>query len=207
MPKQTSTEFDNALWRLRRQHGLEQKQAAYLLGYRTTDALSRYERGMQQPNLQHAIKLSLLYQATLAAENHRHFALREPKPLRQSPDFLLPFGPWLDGWGQLLVEKGLKPGVFNERDLRDVVVALVSGWKILNTKSIYHSVGYSRALAGVAVAMGAGNLAKGRLELETLVPPVVRKELVEGGLRTLMNTSRAQFEKDWSRKILKLLDF
>ncbi|MBS1958779.1 MAG: hypothetical protein JST80_04830 [Bdellovibrionales bacterium] len=146
-----------------------------------------------------------VYQAQLAAENHRHFALREPKCIRQSPDFLLPFGPWLDDWGQTLVEKGFKPGMYSDRDLREVAVALIHGWKTLNSKSIYTSVGYSRALAGIAVGLGDGSLAKGRLELEALVPPIVRREFVEGGLRTLMNSTRLQFEKEWSRKILKLL--
>lgn len=65
MPKQTPTKINNALWRLRQQRQLEQKQVARLLGHKTTDLLSRYERGLQQPGLTNLIKLSLVYQATL----------------------------------------------------------------------------------------------------------------------------------------------
>jgi hypothetical protein len=147
-----------------------------------------------------------VYQKLLAQENHRHFPLREPKAIRQSPDFLLHFGPWLDDWGSTLVLKGLNSAVFTERDLRDVVVALVSGWKLLNTKSIFSSLGYARALSGVANAMGEGQYSKGRLELESLVPPIVRRELVEGGLRTLMSMPRQQFERDWAKKTLRILE-
>jgi hypothetical protein len=151
------------------------------------------------------IRAGQIYQKFLASENHRHFALREPKALRRSRDFLLPYGPWLDGWGRVLVRDGFKRDRMNERELRDVVVALVSGWKNLNPKSIYTSIGYARALAGVATELGDGKLAAGRLELEALVPPIVRRELVEGGLRTLLSVTQEQFEKEFSRKLLSQL--
>ena len=65
------------------------------------------------------------------------------------------------------------------------------GWKKLNPNSIFHSQGYARALIGIANAMGNRNL------LVDLVPPVLKKELNEGGLRTLFNTPKADFEKKW----------
>jgi hypothetical protein len=157
------------------------------------------------------LRAGKVYQKCLATENHRHFALREPKCIRQSGQYLLNYGPWLDEWGQRLVTEGYKTEKLTERDLRDVVVALVTGWKTLNSKSIYTSVGYARALAGVAVGLGGGQLngvqitasqfSTGKLELEALVPPIIRRELVEGGLRTLLGVGRAQFEKEFSRKL------
>jgi len=146
-----------------------------------------------------------VYQALLATENHRHFALREPKGLRKASEFLLDFGPFLDEWGGRLV-KGFEAGVLTELDLREIIEALVLGWKKLNAKSIYASQGYARALYGIGSGLGgASGFAKGRDELENLVPPVIRKELKEGGLRTLFTVSRSQFEQQWMRKTLSLL--
>ena len=36
-----------------------------------------------------------------------------------------------------------------------------------------------------------------REDLVNLLPPVLKKELNEGGLRTLMNVSQSEFEKKW----------
>ena len=132
-----------------------------------------------------------IYQLMLATENHRHFALREPKVLRRSGKFLLPFGPFFDDWGVSLVTEGVKADVFSEGDLRTIAEALIRGWKKLNGNSIYHSQGYARALIGIANAMGKRDL------LVDLVPPVLKKELNEGGLRTLFNTAKNDFEKKW----------
>ena len=146
------------------------------------------------------LKAGEVYQAMLASENHRHFALREPKGLRRSSKFLLGYGPFFDDWGAMIVEDGVNTGVFSEGDFRDIVEALVLGWKKLNPKSIYTSQGYSRALCGIMKA-----LPRGREDLEALVPPVIRKELREGGLRTLTGISRSQFESQWVRKLSQLL--
>src|SRR5581483_3096519 len=44
-----------------------------------------------------------IYQHTgLSAEGHRHYPLRPVKPLRRSPDTLLPLCPFLDEWGGLV---------------------------------------------------------------------------------------------------------
>ena len=147
-----------------------------------------------------------IYQSMLAHENHRHFALREPKCLRQSPAFLLPFGPFFDDWGQQLVENKL----LDEGQLRTVAEALILGWKKLNPLSIYTSQGYARALSGMAMAYGniaapgmttAARMKAGREVLVNLVPPVLKKELNEGGLRTLMALSQSEFEKKWLVKL------
>jgi len=75
MPKQTPKNFtaNNALWRARQQAGLELKQVAYLLGHRTTDQISHYERGLQMPSLRNALKLTIIYQASLAQLFPEHY--------------------------------------------------------------------------------------------------------------------------------------
>ncbi|MFZ9596020.1 MAG: hypothetical protein ACO3A2_08080 [Bdellovibrionia bacterium] len=40
--------------------------------------------------------------SSMASENHRHFALRKPRILREHPDFLIPLGPFFDDWGHTL---------------------------------------------------------------------------------------------------------
>jgi hypothetical protein len=136
-----------------------------------------------------------IYQTLIASENHRNFALRAPKGLRRSSVFLLPFGLFLDDWGTLLVERGFHQGILNEGDLREIIEALVSGWKKLNPKSIYTSQGYSRALVGIREAL------EGKEALFGIVPPVLRRDLEESGLRTLMNVGKQEFERKWVTKL------
>lgn len=142
-----------------------------------------------------------VYQKYLAAENHRHFALREPKSLRRRSNFLLTYAPFLEEWGMGLVKSGFQAEVLTEGDLREIVEALVVGWKKLNPVSIYASQGYARALWGIAKALGNGNYNQGREELYNVVPPVIRKEMIEGGLRTLLSTSKEEFEKKLLSKL------
>ena len=52
---------NTALWRARRQSGLERKQSAWLVGNRSPDSIARYERGETEPSLDKAIRLSIIY--------------------------------------------------------------------------------------------------------------------------------------------------
>ncbi len=164
-----------------------------------TDVLKRrvYRCGHEDARIERPLFLEAgrIYQEFLASENHRNFALREPKGLRRSADFLLPFGLFLDEWGAGLVRNGFDQGVLSEGDLREIIEALVLGWKKLNPKSIYTSLGYARALVGIAEALGE------RAVLLNLVPPVIKKELEESGLRTLMNVKKGVFEKRIQQKV------
>jgi transcriptional regulator with XRE-family HTH domain len=58
MEDQTKT--NNRLWQARRRAGLEQKQVARLLGHKTCDQISRYERGDRLPSLEIALKLEII---------------------------------------------------------------------------------------------------------------------------------------------------
>jgi transcriptional regulator with XRE-family HTH domain len=52
----------NGLWQGRHRAGLERKQVAFLLSKKSTDELSRYERGIYPPNLKTALRLEIIYQ-------------------------------------------------------------------------------------------------------------------------------------------------
>ncbi len=142
-----------------------------------------------------------IYKEMLANENHRHFALRDPKGIRKSGRFLLNFGPFLDDWGADLIRASREPeAMLSEGDLRDVAGALIQGWKRLNPKTIYTSQGYARALCGMASAYS--NKVEG---LESLLSPALKKQMNESGIRTLLNVSRVQFEKQWTQKLKSLI--
>ena len=51
MQTQEQSITNNALWRIRRKNGLEPKQVAWLLGQKSPDIISGYERGAKNPNL------------------------------------------------------------------------------------------------------------------------------------------------------------
>jgi hypothetical protein len=87
------------------------------------------------------------------------------------------------------VQEGARSGELQEGDFREIIEALVLGWKKLNPLSIYTSQGYSRALAGMASGFGSKQV------LEGFLPQSIRRDLVEGGLKTLLAVSQETFEK------------
>jgi hypothetical protein len=97
------------------------------------------------------------------------------------------------------VKEGRRTGELQDGDYREIIEALVLGWKKLNPLSIYTSQGYSRALAGLASGFGSGKA------LEGFLPPTVRKELLEGGLKTLLSVSQEAFEKKQVSRLKVLL--
>lgn len=71
------TKLNNRLWQARHKIGLEQKQAARLLGHKTCDQISRYERGVRLPGFETAMKLTILYGASfeeLFPEHYKRFS-------------------------------------------------------------------------------------------------------------------------------------
>lgn len=61
MDSRKTTKPNTALWRTRRRLNLELKQVAWALGHKTADQIARYERGEAEPNLDNAIRLSIIY--------------------------------------------------------------------------------------------------------------------------------------------------
>ena len=51
----------NQLWLARKRLGLGQKHAAFLLNHRTTDQISRYEKGQRLPGLKLLLQLEIIY--------------------------------------------------------------------------------------------------------------------------------------------------
>jgi hypothetical protein len=123
-----------------------------------------------------------LNQRFMAPENHRYFALREPRFLRREARFLLPVAPFLDDWGAMIAREP-------ERDAAECAQALVYGHQ--RTPG---SVAYARALCGLLEAF-PGGLSR----LEGLIPAKDARQLRSGPLRTLLSVERPRFEAQWSR--------
>jgi len=120
--------------------------------------------------------------AHMAAENHRHLALRKPRSLRRRSEWLLPIGPFFDDWG-MKIARGLSAD-----EVGEVTEALVDGWH-----KIPETVGYPRALAGILEAFPGGGSA-----LRRTVPARIFRALESGRLRTLIGVPRVRFEASWS---------
>lgn len=131
----------------------------------------------------------------MAAENHRHFALREPHCLRRSVDFLLPLGPFFDAWGAKLARHPELPA----EDLPPVVRALVDGFQRLNGKN--QVLGYARALAGLVNAFPGGLNA-----LSKYLPASVEKQLRQGEIWRQLQLGEAAFRAQWNKKALSFRD-
>ncbi|MFM8269206.1 MAG: hypothetical protein ACKN9V_03375 [Pseudomonadota bacterium] len=122
----------------------------------------------------------------MAAENHRHFPLREPRALRKNRDFLLPLGPFLDDWGKKLARH---PDLSSE-EMGTIVEALIQGWARLGGP-----MGYARALSGLESHIPGG--------IKVLLKPLptrVAKLWTGGALRQLCDVPRPRFEAQWLKK-------
>ncbi len=124
--------------------------------------------------------------SSMAFENHRHFALRKPRCLRQNPDFLIPMGPFLDHWGSQ-VARGLADiqGAATDKTF-EIVAALRQGWDRLPK-----TVGYGRALHGI-------------LEVHPHLP-LDRLEKIPS-FNAQLEMPQELFEKQWAEAALKLMD-
>lgn len=117
--------------------------------------------------------------SSMALENHRHYALRAPKQLRESPLYLVPNGPFFDDWGTTLA-KGLKS---RPEDLEQVVEVLKSGW----AKQV-KSVGYGRGLVGIF-----------EVEPKLKFPP-------SNAAQATLSVSKEAFLARWNKGALAALD-
>jgi hypothetical protein len=120
--------------------------------------------------------------SSMAAENHRHFALRKPRALRAHPSLRVPIGPFFDAWGAALAER------VDGHALDEVLEALVQGQD--RSKD---TVGYARALRAVTLA---------RPELAPHLAPLRRDKR----LREVLATLREAMEARWATTALAHLD-
>jgi hypothetical protein len=128
-----------------------------------------------------------VYRAAMASEGHRHYPLRGPRALRQSPDFLLPLGPFFDDWGTTI---GSHSGLTDD-DRAEVLAALVTG-----CRKIPGQRGYYRAIAGMASALG------GRIDdIARRMPSTARSDWKDAELRKQVSVQRVSFESMMKKKL------
>lgn len=73
MSQKRKRRFKNRLAIVRRRNLMSQKQVSGLLGNRSNDQISRYERGIQLPSLRNALKLALIYDIPVRVLLDRYF--------------------------------------------------------------------------------------------------------------------------------------
>jgi hypothetical protein len=130
---------------------------------------------------------------SMAAENHRHFALRQARSLRRSPDLLLPISPFFDDWGAIV---GKHPQLSPE-EVGEITQCLMDGWDKL--KPIQKTAAYPRALAGIESSF-SGGLSR----LCQYLPAKSAKNLRSGLLRTITSIRRDRLEAQWGEQALKV---
>ncbi len=122
--------------------------------------------------------------SSMAFENHRHFALRKPRCLRNNRVFLVPTGPFFDDWGRKVAE-----GLPHREELEEVVHALAQGWGRLP-----QTVGYGRALRGI-------------LEISPDSPDSKKSWIQETPrLAAALDLPQELFEKKWNEEALRWMD-
>jgi hypothetical protein len=144
---------------------------------------ARVREGLERSVVQTLEQAGELNKALMAAENHRFFALRKPKSLRKSPEFLIPNAPFFEEWGARVAKHPL----LSERDLAEVVETLVEGWEKLEG-----TTSYIRALWGIVNAVPGG-----MKTLTRLIPAKLDRKIKQGEIARILQISAARFEEQW----------
>lgn len=134
-----------------------------------------------------------VYKALLAAEGHRHYPLREIRPLRVHPDLLLPLGPCLDAWGERL---GTWPG-WRGGEVAEIVEGLLHG-----IRRVRGQEGYFRALAGLDRTVSGGLWGK---PLQRQLSANTKKALRDKVLRRKLSVPRESFEASLLKRARDLI--
>ena len=130
-----------------------------------------------------------IYKRVMSPEGHRHYPLRSIKSLRQTPDLLLPLGPFFDDWGRLL---GRHP-LLSDANRAETLGAMATG-----CRKIVGQRGYARAIRGMLDEMGQAKISS---LLKTL-PNSVRKDHDDAELRKAVAVSRESFESSMRKAFL-----
>jgi hypothetical protein len=138
-----------------------------------------------------------LNKTMMALENHRHFALRRARPLRNSTDFLIGIGPFFDEWGARVASHPSLSG--EEKGL--IAETLINGFEFLASKSGPTPVGYARALTGMIERFPGG-----LQSLSSNLPAKLARTLKAGPLRTYCVIPKARFEEQMAQAALRFLD-
>ncbi len=120
-------------------------------------------------------------------ENHRHMAMRKPKCLRKSKDFLISVGPFMDDWGKSLGNSEK----LNEIEKAEIVIALFDGYKREK-----QALGYARAYSALI-----NELADGLNSLAEFIPFDVIKEIQNSDFAKTAGLSREEFEAGYKKAL------
>lgn len=143
------------------------------------------------------VEIAKLNRLFTAPENHRHLALRGPRSLRRSEEFMVPVAPFFDDWGRrLATHPSMKPS-----DLAEILDTLYLEWdKIKGVDGKNLTYAYPRAVAGMIEAFPGGMEA-----LAKFLPVRVERNLKCGLFRSLVSVPRRQFESEWSNRALNFV--
>lgn len=113
----------NRLFLVRNKNSFGQKQVATLLGHKTTDQISRYERGTKLPSLKTAFKLGIIYNLPIRALFDGYYEaclkeLRKREKLLTKQENATPLGIKQLGETEFCtIEEKLNPFAVKESDL------------------------------------------------------------------------------------------
>jgi hypothetical protein len=123
----------------------------------------------------------------LSVENHRHMSIRQARCLRRSYRFLIPVGPFMEGWGTILGES--KDLTLPEKG--EIVGCLWEGYKRQN-----QAFGYARAYRGLINALPRG--------LDTLEADIafdVMAEIKKSPFSKIAESTQEEFENEFKKNL------
>jgi len=124
--------------------------------------------------------------ALVAQENHRHMSLRMAKCLRTSKDFLVPLGPYMEEWGEILGASQLL--TFEEK--AEILTAFFEGYKRQDLAN-----GYIRGARGMI-----GKLPDGLVSLERYLAFDFMKEMKSSPFYEKMQIPREEFHESMVKR-------
>ncbi len=152
------------------------RKRIYKLGHQLNDSYS--------PILSYAGQVNKKF---LSVENHRHMSLRQAKSLRRSYKFLVPVGPFMDEWGEMLGKsQDLTPSEKGE-----IVISLFEGFKRQD-----HAYGYARAYGGMM-----RELSHSTNSLEAHLPFDLMAEIKKSAFLKISEIPKEEFESDFKKKL------
>ena len=123
----------------------------------------------------------------LSVENHRHMSMRQPRCLRKSHKFLIPVGPFMDQWGEILGKSEL----LSPADKGEIVAALFDGYNRQN-----QAMGYARAFGGMMRV-----LPEGLKSLVADVPFDLAQAIMKSPFSKIADQDITEFEAQYKRNL------
>jgi hypothetical protein len=125
----------------------------------------------------------------LSVENHRHMSLRQPKCLRNSEKYLVPVGPFMDDWGEMLG----RDQNLTRAEKAEIISAFFEGYKRQDK-----AFGYIRAFRGLL-----SQLPDGLLSLEAHMPFDLVLEIKKSKFYEESLVPKEEFEQNLIERLQK----